>query len=170
MKDIFRPAVPLLLVACLAAGCTTTAAPSRQDTFLCGDELIELERGVAPPSTSCTPVINWSSRASHGRPPAQCGPRIADEDVEVVEVMDVAQATDSFVHASTRYRLEDPGWFAISARSTDVATANHVRRVAANAGCRLLVLGPTLSTEKRWEGQRTMVTYWLVRLGSPAGP
>ena len=170
MKRVLSISVTGFLLLFLAVDCTTATAPSRLDTFLCDDEIIVTEAGLEPPAASCVPIIKWPNGMNRGRQPAQCGPRIGDDDVRVVEIADMARVTDPFVDASGRYGLEGAGWFGIEAKGYEVATTNRVRSVAANAGCPLLLLGPVLSTERRWEGRVTTIRYRLVRLGSPAGP
>jgi len=167
--------IAILLVLALAAGCTTTAPPSRLDSYLCGDELIAAERGSGPPAASCVPVSKWPSRGYSDPQLARCGPGIANDGVRVVEIGDPVNAMDSFTNETGRYGLVAPGWMAIDSRSTDAATVAKARRIAASSGCPLLLLGPVLTFEQRTGGydsggRVSVLRYRLFRLGGPAGP
>ena len=94
MKRVLSISVTGFLLLFLAVGCTTATAPSRLDTFLCDDEIIVTEAGLEPPAASCVPIIKWPNGMNRGRQPAQCGPRIGDDDVRVVEIADMARVTD----------------------------------------------------------------------------
>lgn len=161
-----------VLVLALAAACTTTPPPSRLDTYLCGDELIAIERGAPPPVASCVPVAKWPRRRMPGGPPVRCGARLNLDEVTVVEVADLAQVRDPFIDASGRYDLESEGWFGLDERSTKVVAEQEAQRLAAATGCPLLVLGPRLVLELRdgsyERGRVSVVRYRLFRLGRPA--
>jgi hypothetical protein len=161
-----------LALLALTAACTTTAPPSRLDTYLCGDGLVATERGTDPPAASCTLVTKWSGRGYSDPELAHCGPHIASKDVRVAEVGDVGQVTETYTDASGRYRLAAPGWMALQANSTDASADGNARRIAASAGCPLLLLGPRLTLEvpnRSYErGGVRVVRYRLFRIGSPA--
>jgi hypothetical protein len=147
--------------------CTTTAPPSRLDAYLCGEAMVEVERGVVPPSAACIAVVKASRRWQRDWEMPRCGPDIDGGQAQMVALDDMAQVIEIEREGISGYRLAGDSWLAVESSGSNAATDKRIKRLAASAGCQVALLGPEVTAERRFQSRVSRTPYRLVRLATP---
>ena len=170
MKSTVGLIVSALVSFVWLTACTTTAPPSRLDAYLCGEAMVEVERDANPPSAACIAVVKASQRWQRDWETPNCGPRLEGGQVRMVALDDVAQAVEIEVGGMPGYRLAGDFWIAVESPGSDAATDKRIKRLAASAGCPVVLLGPEVTVERRLQTRVSRTPYRLVRLAAPIDP
>ena len=158
-----------MLVATLCAvllinACSGTA-PSRLEPY-CGDEPTGGEASLGDDSPSCFAALNVKEAPDCGNS------RIPVNDVWVIDLETPEQEHAPLLEQAGPYELTTEKPVAIRSRGSRVQNVLRAKRVAANLGCNLLLIGPTQTNRVRASGHpsytnngETIERYLLFKLG-----
>lgn len=153
------------LCAVLSINACSGTSPSRHEPY-CGDESTGGEASLDDGSPSCLAALNVKEAPVCGNS------RIPVNDVWVIDLETPEQEHAPLLEQAGPYELITEKPVAIRSRGSQVQTVLRAKRVAANLGCNLLLLGPTQSNRVRPIGHpsytntgETVERYLFVKLG-----
>ena len=131
----------VILFAVLSISACSGTSPSKSDAQ-CREVNAEGEALPTDNYSSCVTVL-------HERAAPVCGSRIQVDDVWVVDMETPEQERESLLEQAGPYVLMNETPVAIRSRGSKVQTVLRAKKVAADGGCNLLLLGPTQTVEVR---------------------
>ena len=146
----------------LTSACTVTATPRDEATLLCAGQLTTVD-------ASRTDIPATCERVTRHEDAERCGPRVAADDVRVVERDDPAAAAYADTSA-----WANSSWVAYRSDAENTRNLREARSIAAALGCDLVLLGPRIAFDPGWQGTAGLSGYQLMKIGaqpsSPDGP